>query len=311
MWEILETNSAAVNRTLQLLPESLLPLMHGASFLGVELFYLALVPVVFWGISRKAGVHLLVLVITTAYTNSLLKWLFSRPRPYWISSEVTGFDVEHSFGIPSGHSQNAVVVWFFMAALLSTQGRRALWYSIAAVVVFLISFSRMVLGVHFLQDVLCGWAIGALILILDRMLSHRIPRGGTGSAWMLAIPFLLIALGYLVRMAAVARWPGYDALDPGTVLNTMGTLLALLIIYVFAENVLIKEDSMSTGMRIALILMTFVLVMGVRAGLSVLFSRIDFAVDALRFVRYTAVGLVGFYVVPMIAARMLEKRSSP
>jgi len=310
MWEILETSSAAINRTLQTLPESLLPFMHGASFLGVELFYMALVPVVFWGFSRKAGIHLLVLVITTAYTNSLLKWIFSRPRPYWVSSEVTGFDVEHSFGIPSGHSQNAFVVWFFMAALLSTQGRRALWYSIAAFVVLLISFSRMVLGVHFLQDVLCGWAIGALILVLDRMLKDRVPGGGKSALWMLAIPFLLVGLGYLVRMTAVLRWPGYDALDPGTVLNTMGTLFALLIIYAFAEKLLIKEDSMSVGMRIALILATFVVVLAARAGLSILFQRIEFAPDAFRFLRYTLVGLVGFYLVPVLAARFLEKSQS-
>lgn len=307
MWEILETRSAEINRTLQLLPEPFLPLMHGASFLGVELFYMALVPIVFWGFSRKAGIHLLVLVIATAYSNSLLKWVFSRPRPYWVSSDVTGFDVENSFGIPSGHSQNAVVVWFFLAGLLSAQGRRALWYSLAAFVVFLISFSRMVLGVHFLQDVLCGWAIGAVILVLDRLLSGKVPAGGKSSAWMLAIPFLLLGLGYVVRMTAVARWPGYDVLDPGTLLNTMGTLFALVLIYVFAEQTLIHKDTMSTAMRVGLILGTFVVVLAARAGLSGALSRIDFWPDAFRFFRYTLVGLVGFYLVPLLAARFQSK----
>lgn len=307
MWELLESNSAGINRTIQTLPDFLRPFMHGASALGVELFYLALVPIVFWGLSRKSGVHLLLLVLASAYTNTLFKWLFSRPRPDWISADVAGLDVEHSFGIPSGHSQNAVVVWFFMAGLLAVHGRRTLWYSVAACIVLLISFSRLYLGVHFLQDLACGWLLGGLILLANHFVSGRIPAGGKSAAWMLAIPALLVGIGYLARSTAVPAWPAYDVLDTGVMLNTTGTLLALLIVYVLSERILIKEDSLSMGARLGLILITFVLVFGVRAGLSVLFQKIEFAPDLVRFVRYVLVGLVGFYAVPLLAARFFYK----
>lgn len=307
MWELLESNSAGINRAIQTLPDFLRPFMHGASALGVELFYLALVPIVFWGLSRKSGVHLLVLVLASAYTNTLFKWLFSRPRPYWISADVMGLDVEHSFGIPSGHSQNAVVVWFFMAGLLSARGRTALWYSVAALVVFLISFSRLYLGVHFLQDLAGGWLLGALILLANHFVAGRVPPGGKGAVWLLAVPLVLVGLGYLARAAAVPAWPAYDVLDTGVMLNTTGTLLALVLVYVLAESFLIKEDSLSVGARLGLILLTFVLVFGVRAGLSVVFSKLEFASDAWRFLRYVVVALVGFYVVPLLAARFFYK----
>lgn len=302
MWETLESNTAAVNRAAQALPGWLEPFMHGASALGVELFYFALVPVLFWGFSRRGAVHLMVLLIASAYVNTLLKWAFSRPRPYWTQG-ITGMDAEHSFGIPSGHSQNAVVVWFFLAALLSQHGRRGLYYSIAACIVILISFSRLYLGVHFLQDVLCGWLVGALILLLDRAAAPRLTGQDSKFFWVL-LPPVMLALGYLVRGAAVAQWPEYDVLDAGTVLNTSGTLLAVILIAILSPHTLVQKDHMGIGMRLGLIVLTFVVVFGARSGLSFLFKQIEIWPDAFRFFRYTIVGLLGFWFVPWVAARL-------
>src|SRR5262249_48962348 len=65
-----------------------------------------------------------------------------------------------SFGVPSGHSQNAVATWGSLAAYIN----RPWAWIIALVLILLVGLSRMYLGVHFPHDVVLGWAIGSLLL---------------------------------------------------------------------------------------------------------------------------------------------------
>ena len=62
--------------------------------------------------------------------------------------------------MPSGHAQNAVVVWGVLAWSL---GRRAAWAA-AAVLALAIGWSRYALGVHSAGQILVGWAIGLVLL---------------------------------------------------------------------------------------------------------------------------------------------------
>jgi hypothetical protein len=93
--------------------------------------------------------------------NSALKVAFHGPRPYWYSSNVKVLgSAENSFGAPSGHAQNGVVVWGTLADSIK---HRAAWI-IAIVVMFMIGISRIYLAVHFPHDVLLGWIFGAIML---------------------------------------------------------------------------------------------------------------------------------------------------
>jgi hypothetical protein len=73
--------------------------------------------------------------------------------------------VETTFGIPSGHAQNSAAIWGIMAAGAQTIGRRWAWVA-AFVLAFLIGFSRLYLGMHFLQDIVLGWLLGLILLVL-------------------------------------------------------------------------------------------------------------------------------------------------
>jgi membrane-associated phospholipid phosphatase len=66
----------------------------------------------------------------------------------------------NSFGVPSGHAQNAVVVWGTLADRIK---HNTAWI-IAIVVMLLIGISRLYLAVHFPHDVLIGWIFGAIVL---------------------------------------------------------------------------------------------------------------------------------------------------
>jgi diacylglycerol kinase family enzyme/membrane-associated phospholipid phosphatase len=93
--------------------------------------------------------------------NPLLKQAFDRPRP---RVPVSSWWQSGNLSFPSGHAAGAgllatVAVLLTIAATMRGQRRRllvALWASLA----ILVAASRVVLGVHYLSDVLAGLAFG-------------------------------------------------------------------------------------------------------------------------------------------------------
>ena len=89
------------------------------------------------------------------------KAVVDRARPV-VESPVVPTPSNDSF--PSGHSMTAVVVWGALALIvLPSVRRRARPWLVAAVLVLVVAigFTRLALGVHFVSDVLAGWALGA------------------------------------------------------------------------------------------------------------------------------------------------------
>ncbi len=129
------------------------------SFLGTEEFYLLLLPFLYWCVDVRLGLRVGVILTVSDSLNIFFKLLFHQPRPFWVSNRVRAFGVEGSYGLPSGHAQHGMAVWGTLAAAVR---RRLRW--LMAALIFLIGYSRIVLGVHFPTDVLGGWLIGGLIL---------------------------------------------------------------------------------------------------------------------------------------------------
>ena len=177
------------------------------SFLGSENFFFLTLPLIYWSIDAGHGLRVAAILIASNSLKPVFKMFFAGPRPYWVSPQVKAFAAEGSFGIPSGHAQDAVALWSMMAS-----GVRKRWAWIAAfALAFLIGFSRLYLGVHFVHDVLTGWLIGGLLLWA--FLRFWDPAAAwlqtTSFGQQVLIAFLLsllvIALGALV----VGRLDGY------------------------------------------------------------------------------------------------------
>ena len=69
---------------------------------------------------------------------------------------------ETSWSFPSGHALDTVVFWGWLAWRVN----RPWFYGVAAGVTFMVSFSRVYLGVHYPVDVLAGAAIGLRIVVM-------------------------------------------------------------------------------------------------------------------------------------------------
>jgi membrane-associated phospholipid phosphatase len=167
-------------------------LFKAITFVGNEEFYLLLLPLVFWCIDERLGAKLIYLLLIAGFINFALKELFAQPRPFVMQPGINLVEAD-GYGLPSGHSQLAVVIWGALALEL-----RKSWSWFAALgLAVLIGVSRVYLGVHFPTDVLAGWAVGALILMLVALVRPRI-GGKTGR---LSVPPTLLLISTVVTIA--------------------------------------------------------------------------------------------------------------
>jgi membrane-associated phospholipid phosphatase len=279
------------------------------SFLGSEEFFLLVMPVLYWSVSAELGLRVGVTLLVTGALNDALKMTFHGPRPYWYDPAVQPYAAETSFGVPSGHAQIATGVWGMLAASLK---RRWAW-AVAVFVIFMIGFSRLYLGVHFLHDVLAGWLFGALILaallgawepIATRVktlpLSRQIGLAFGASLLLVAaslIPYLSLQSWQIPQnwiANATAFWPE-EPPHPVTLnstLSTAGTLFGLLTGLAWLNT---RGGFSARGTTTERVLRYALGVLGVGVlwfGLGAIFPRGDELLPyILRFVRYSLVGL--------------------
>ena len=129
---------------------------------------------------KRHAVLLLISVVGAGVLNILLKAIFVRPRPEFVDSYYR----ELGFSFPSGHSMLSVVFYgmlaYAMGRLLTVRRQRIALALGAAILALAIGFSRLYLGVHYLSDVLAGWAAGVCWLtaciLADEMIFYRRER---------------------------------------------------------------------------------------------------------------------------------------
>lgn len=115
---------------------------------------------------KLGAAHLAIVLFGAATIPSLLKNIFSRPRPSVVEHIVTVSD--SSF--PSGHSFGSACVYLTLAFFASRHragtGFEAAFLLLFSTLIALVGLSRMYLGVHYPTDVFAGFCGGAAWALL-------------------------------------------------------------------------------------------------------------------------------------------------
>ena len=85
------------------------------TFMGEEDFFMILMPLILWCVDFALGVRLAFFFLFSTVVNSVTKGAFAHPRPFDLDPAVKLHDAT-GYGLPSGHSQSAVVVWGIIAS---------------------------------------------------------------------------------------------------------------------------------------------------------------------------------------------------
>ena len=267
------------------------------TFLGNEEFYLLLLPLIYWCVDRRTGVSLGYLSLSSAWINSLAKHLFKIPRPGALDARVNVLSEQTSPSFPSGHAQGTLVNWGYLAYCWRTP----VFWVVAILVILGVGQSRIVLGVHFPQDILGGWLIGLVVLVLYIWLEPPVARWlarqqvPTQLVLAVGIPVLLI---FLHASDMDGLYPAEGAITPLGALAGFGLGLVM-------ERKWVRFSAKGTRVRRVL---RFLLGMVVAAvfylGPSLLLpEEMSHGLESgARFVRYALVGWVVAFLCPWLFA---------
>lgn len=202
--------------------------------------------------------------------------LAHQPRPRLYDSRVWAYsDMGGTGGFPSGHTQNVVMVWGYLGAQLR---RRWLWI-LGGALMILTPLSRLYLGVHFPQDLLGGYILGALVVSSYLAWEPGIEKW----AAQLSLPWLLGVIAGLTLLIAITL-PTEDGIATAAMLLGGGAGLVLERRWVGFEV------AGSWQQRGLCLLLGHAILLSLWAGLRAAFSGLE-PLLLFRFIRYTLLGL--------------------
>ncbi|MBN1328829.1 MAG: phosphatase PAP2 family protein [Candidatus Heimdallarchaeota archaeon] len=301
----------SINEFLQdLFPEWLEKIFLGITFLGEAIIYILLLAIAFWIFNKKDAIIAIYVFLTTTFLNFFLKVLIQKPRP---STSIRLQDVE-GFSTPSGHAQGSTTIYGWIMFYF-----KKIWlYILVPTLILLICFSRVLLGVHYIGDVILGFLIGATLL---GMLYFGIPPLLKWvEKWPMWVKILAGEIyGIVVFIMTfipgiLANWPSHEE---SSNLADIVSVLMVIPVFFWIENKWIKmnNDNLVWYSIILRISIGAVVLIGAYFGLSFLFDMISlepmtnyyakYTVEFfLRFIRYTIVVAFAGLGIPLLFSRV-------
>lgn len=159
----------------------------------------SLLTCVCFGIKKqwRACCHVLIAFLVTAITVHFFKSIYHSPRPL-------GFlKLDPSSSFPSGHTAlTAAMISVISVLAVQPLDKRWRWpiYTFGGVIIFLVGFSRLYLGAHWLTDVFASLFLGIAIFLLTITSYRRRFSPLVKGAW----PYLFILLALLIPWASMS-----------------------------------------------------------------------------------------------------------
>lgn len=129
--------------------------------------------------NKRYGVFAIVNAVNIVLLNIVLKLIFMRDRPYDLM-----IINESGYSFPSGHAMAALGFYGFIIYLIwhfnLSKKAKIIFTILLAILILLIGVSRIYLGVHYASDVLAGYMVSTIYLILyiTFVSKHLQLRGG-------------------------------------------------------------------------------------------------------------------------------------
>ena len=280
---------------------------------GDEVFYIVVIAVFFIAYDKKFAKNLLFSLLITTYINSFLKDIFKDPRPPSNLDPTSEHGVvAENYGFPSGHSQSAVAVYGYFAYHFKDKSKPYLIPIILSVYIFLVALSRIILGVHDLQDIIGGLLFGICVLIpfiyLEPIVSEKLETSSLQLKILLAIivSVLLLVIGAVVFPTS-GQYPIKNPVpyaDAGNYALVSGVILGFSIGYLLEdEYVKYLPSELSNKQKVINLILGLILVFVIYFGLGLVIR----GNIILRFIRYALLAFSISLVVPIILNKINRK----
>ena len=282
-------------------------LFKAITYLGEPIVFVILFAIIFIGYDKKFAKNLVISLLLTLFVNQWIKQLFKDTRPP--TNEEGGVLIETSYGFPSAHAQNAVGFWGYMAYKWKNKSKPFVLPvvpTILSILIFLVAISRIIIGVHDLQDIIGGLLIGIAILMvfiyLEPVVSEQFNKlSFTLKITIAVIISILIFLipTFLYPKAGVGLLPSAPSYsDNGAFGLVGGVLLGSGIGYILeGEYIKYEPKTLNTKQKILNVVIGLIVLLAIFFPLEYVLK-----IDSVfyRFARYAILAFILTFVLPLL-----------
>lgn len=163
------------------IPASLIKVMELASYVGDTIFLVGIMVIAYLCIDKKFGRRMIFNTILSFMVAAQIKNIFKRRRPYFdndnieclkvVDKNYDAYDIrKQGFSFPSMHSSNISTA---MGSLYEFY-KKHIYLVIAIICSLIVGVSRFVLGCHYPTDVLVGWTLGIIFIIIFSKIQDKL-----------------------------------------------------------------------------------------------------------------------------------------
>jgi len=286
------------------------------SYLGEPVVFMVIIAILYLAYNKTYAKNLALSLLFSYYLNGVFKEIFQDPRPSTNAdlNEDLGV-IESSYGFPSGHAQSALSFWGYISYEFKDRKKYneiPIIPIILSVIIFLVAISRIIIGVHDLQDIIGALLFGIAFLLayiyLEPIVTPQFNKLNFITKLVITVVFALalFLIGTFiwprayVELATQNIPPDYS--DAGAFGLVGGVLLGFGVGYLL-EQEFVKYDPSSLSNKNKIINIVIGIVI-----LFVAFLPFEYVLEIdsvfYRFFRYALVTFLLAYVVPLICTKI-------
>lgn len=264
---------------------------EAVTFFGDEYAIILIIGFLYWGYKKDLGKKIGLYFVSALMTTVVLGNIVLRRRPYFDhdgikclkprSSEGDPYDMAlQGFSFPSGHATNSVSTYAALGCSVKKKALKAVLFLIP----LLIGLSRVTLGVHYPTDILAGYVISALLILLISAIKNQY------------IVYLLIVLIGIV---------GCFFSKSADFFSSLGIAFGIIAGFIFEEKFVCFENTKKVSFMILRTLGGLVLFVLVDKILEIPFSKEFLSSSSglsfmVRTIRYTIACFAVIGVYPLL-----------
>ncbi|MFX1572455.1 MAG: phosphatase PAP2 family protein [Promethearchaeota archaeon] len=284
------------------------------TYLGDPTVFIIIILVLFLAYNKSFAKNLGLSLLFSYYLGGLIKEIFKDPRPTTNEDSTEDYGlIETSYGFPSTHSQNAVTFWGYISYEFKDKYKYkaiSIVPLILSALIFLVAISRLIIGVHDLQDVIGGLLFGIGFILAFIYLEPIFSKQFNKLSFVIKIILVVgVCMGLFLFGTLMFPSAGLNLVDPpllyrdeGAFAQTSGALLGLGIGYLLEQEfVQYNPSELNNKIKIINIVIGIIIIFAVFLPLDYLL-KIDSVI--YRFVRYAIVGFIAIYLVPLICTKI-------
>lgn len=279
------------------------------TYIGETIVFIILVAIVYIVYDKRFAKNLAFSLVITVFFNGFFKDLFQDPRPptNTTTENPLGYTAE-GYGFPSGHSQGAVGFWGYVAYGFKDKSKPYLIPTIFSILIGLIALSRVIIGVHDLQDIVGGLIIGIGVLLAfifsEPYISSKVNTTSVNMRILIGIAFsLVIFLGGTFISMFIFQIEENLFTDTGAYAQVGGVILGLSVGYIL-ENEHVGYEPSKIGSKEKVINLVVGIVILLLTYFSLELLKGVFDSFLFRYIRYGLIAFILAFVVPLIFTKI-------